>query len=307
MVGGLSLKEAYEKGGAAAMGSVIDLSQRAVQNDNIYRLKDLPAFQPPKVHRLGIPVLDDHFRLREGDFTVITGIPGHGKSTFINHVAGRMAEKHGWTTCFASFEQMPQIDHRRALRTYFNAKLEVHQSEEEKDRADAWINRFFSFIVPNEEEDVSLDWTLEAAAASVIRHKAKLVVIDPWNEMDHIRPRDMSLTEYTGYAIKAFRRMARLHKVHVIVAAHPAKQKKNEDGTYYTPTLYDISDSAHWYNKADIGIVVHRKDATTTLIRVAKSRYHDEIGTPGDVEAHFNREIGKYEIVEPEMRQIHGR
>lgn len=303
-VGGLSTREAWEKGGAQGLHAVIEQNQRAVENDNIFRLKDLPAYVPPKPMRIGMATLDDHYRIREGDFTVVTGIPSHGKSTFLNEVAGRMALTHGWTTCFASFEQMPQVDHRRALRTFYNRKLEVHQSEEEKDAADRWINRFFSFIVPREEDDVTLDWTLDCVAASVIRHKAKLVVIDPWNEMDHIRPRDMSLTEYTGYAIKAFRRLARVHKVHVIVCAHPAKQRKNEDGSYTIPTLYDISDSAHWYNKADCGIIVHRKDDATTIIRVAKSRYHDEIGTPGDVEAHLNREIGRYEIIEPEMRRF---
>ena len=70
----------------------------------------------------------------------------------------------------------------------------------------------------------------------------------------------------------------------VRVVAHPAKMQRNREGKFPTPGLYDISDSAHWANKPDIGIVVHREDLTNseTTIRVVKSRYHQAIGRPGD-------------------------
>jgi len=149
--------------------------------------------------------------------------------------------------------------------------------------------------VPNEDEDVTLEWMLDKAEAAVIQHGCKVIVIDPWNEMDHARSREESLTEYTGRAIKALRRFARKLMVHVVIVAHPAKQQKDDKGDYRVPTLYDISDSAHWYNKADIGVVVHRYP-DFTLIRVAKSRYHDLIGTPGDEEADFVFEQRRFNI-----------
>ncbi len=76
--------------------------------------------------------------------------------------------------------------------------------------------------------------------------------------------------------------------MHVIIVAHPAKMQRGKDGKYPFPTLYDISDSAHWFNKADIGVVVHRAsliDDKETTIRVAKSRYGSEIGIPGEITA----------------------
>jgi twinkle protein len=114
-----------------------------------------------------------------------------------------------------------------------------------------------------------------------------VIVIDPWNEMDHARNRDETTTEYTGRAIKAFKRFARKFMVHMIVVAHPSKQMKDKEGNYTIPTLYDISDSAHWYNKADLGVVVHRESENNSIIRVSKSRYHDEIGVPGEVNATY--------------------
>jgi hypothetical protein len=62
------------------------------------------------------------------------------------------------------------------------------------------------------------------------------------------------------------------------VVAHPTKSAKDGDGNYKMPTLYDISGSANWYNKADLGVIVHRENEDDTLIKVQKSRYHDIIG-----------------------------
>ena len=252
----------------------------------LYRLSQLPPASPRQALGTGILALDTHYRLRKGDFCVITGLPGHGKSSFVNEVACRMAATHGWTTVFASFEQMPQIDHRRALRSFHASRREKDMTPAELAAADAWIDRHFAFIVPRDEDEVSLTWVLEHAAAAILRYEASLVVIDPWNEIDHLRPRDLTLTEYVGFAIRQFRKLAKKYGVHLIVVAHPAKMQRGKDGKFPVPALQDISDSAHWSNKADVGIVVHRDgmiDHHETAIRVVKSRYHHAIGIPGEV------------------------
>lgn len=268
--------------------------------EGLYRLSELPPVDPPKAHDIGMVGLWEHYRVRRGDFCVITGLPGHGKSSFVNEICCRMAQKHEWNVVFASFEQNPQIDHRRALRSYYAGKLEITMSPDERAKADAWIDEKFAFIVPDEDDDVTLTWFLEHAAAAVIRYGADIVVVDPWNEMDHTRPPDMTLTEYVGFAIKQFKKFARKYAIHLIVAAHPAKMQRGKDGKYPVPGLYDISDSAHWSNKADIGIVIHREDligSTETQIRVVKSRYHNAIGKPGEIRGIWNEDSTRYTIV----------
>ena len=61
------------------------------------------------------------------------------------------------------------------------------------------------------------------------------------------------------------------------------------------PSLYDISDSAHWYNRPEVGIIVWRGKDERTIVRVAKSRYHDEIGVPGDIAVRYVRERSTFE------------
>ena len=165
--------------------------------------------------------------------------------------------------------------------------------------ADRWIDKHFAFVVAGEDDETSLAWVLEKIAAAIIRYEAALVIVDPWNEMDHARPADMTMTEYVGFAIRQFRKLAKKHGVHVIVVAHPAKMLRGKDGKYPVPGLYDISDSAHWSDKADIGIVVHRDnllDDPETAIRVVKSRYHSAIGVPGEIKAVWDEGRTRFEL-----------
>jgi len=294
------LNDVFKVHGAAGVQRVIDGAQW-MDVPGLYSMDELPPIARQPVYRLGYGELDNHYRMRPQDLTIITGIPSHGKSSFITDVACRMAKQFGWPACFASFEQQPQTDHRRALRTWFTGKKEKNQTQDELLRADRWINDMFSFIVPSNEDYATLDWVMDRASAAVIRHGAKLIIIDPWNELDHTRPSDQTLTEYTGFAIKEFKRFARKHQVHVIVAAHPAKMLPDKDGTIRMPSLYDISDSAHWANKADAGLVIWRgtdkMGNQISKVKIAKVRYQEEIGIPGEVEVRFNPDTAHYECI----------
>jgi len=269
--------------------------------EGVYRMSELPPVDPPKAHDIGMVGLWEHYRMRLGDFCVVTGLPGHGKSSFVNEVCCRMAQREKWTTVFASFEQSPQVDHRRALRSFYAEKMERAMSPDERAAADEWIDRHFAFIVPGEDDDPTLAWILEKIAAAIIRFDANIVVIDPFNEMSNEdRPEGMSMTEYVGFAIKQFKKLAKKYRVHLILVAHPAKMLRSKDGTYPIPGLWDIADSAQFSNKADIGIVVHREnlvDADTT-IRVVKSRYFNQIGKPGEIKGRWVEEKTRFLIVD---------
>lgn len=48
----------------------------------VYQLSDYPELDEPRTYSTGWPDLDDNLRLWLGELLVITGIPGHGKSTW---------------------------------------------------------------------------------------------------------------------------------------------------------------------------------------------------------------------------------
>lgn len=65
----------------------------------------------------------------------------------------------------------------------------------------------------------------------------------------------MSETEYVSQMLTKIKRFAQHYDAHVWFVAHP-KQLQQWRGD--APNLYDISGSAHFVNKADNGVVIHR-------------------------------------------------
>jgi twinkle protein len=291
-IGCKDLCDALERWGDRGVVETIGRAQWCAV-PGIYRMGELPPLNPPEPLVSGIAGMEDHYRVRIGDMAVFSGIPGHGKTSLALELACRMAIRHGWVSAIASFEAVAQTGLRRTLRTFYGSARVVEQSREQIDKADSWIDKHFRFVAPSDDDDVTLDWLLERLGAAVVRDSAKLVVIDPWNEVEHHRPSDMTLTEYTGSRLRQLRRFARKYAVHLVLVAHPAKIRREGD-KLPIPTLYDISDSAHFYNRADVGIIVHR-DGERSVIRIVKTRDHDEIGTPGDVFVRYVRERATYE------------
>lgn len=276
---------------------VVETINRAqwVKVPGVARMSELPPLKEQPIFEVGIPGLEDHYRIRPGDLTVILGTPGHGKTSVITAITGHMALRHGWVIGSASFEQRAQIDYRRNLRTFHSGRRVIDMSDVEIAEADKWIDEKFALLVPDVEDEVNLEWMLERAQVAIVQYGAKMIAVDPVNEMDHVRPADMTETEYLGFMLKAWKRLAFRFQVHVILAVHPAKMMRGKDGHYPIPSLYDAAGTAHYYNKPDAGLIVHRIDKEKTLIRVQKIRYHDVIGTPDDVEVKFNISTGRYE------------
>ena len=125
------------------------------------------------------------------------------------------------------------------------------------------------------------------------------VLIDPWNELESSRPEKMSETDFIGLSLKRCRMFARRNDIWFAIVAHPTKMRKDpKSGEYPIPTLYDISGSAHWYNKADNGIVVHRdfvEKTTRIIVQKIKFKYY---GKPGDIGMRYDVESGRYRELE---------
>jgi twinkle protein len=289
-VGCKDLNEVLVKYGKRGVEKTINRAEW-LKVDGVYRMGDLPPLAVPDSKSCEIFPIN----IRKGDFSVWTGIPSHGKSTLTNHISYVLA-RGGWNIGVASFEQSPQNQHRYALRTLFCDMAASKVNHEDISNADRWINERYSLIVPDvdSDEDASLGWLLEKMAAAVMRHNVDVFIIDPWNEVEHsFDRREMSQTDYTGFAIKQLKKFARRYNVHVAVVAHPAKLQRNKDGEYPIPTLYDVADSAHWANKADLGVIVHRQQ-NNTLVRVQKSRYHKDIGLPDDYILDYDTETMRF-------------
>jgi len=255
--------------------------------------------------QLGWPSVDRLYRLsaESGELHIITGIPGHGKSEWLDAVMINLAENEGWNFGIFSPENFPLEQHaakliEKHLALPFGDGFKNRLSLEQLEPAQRWLHDHFSFIMPDEDH-LTVDNILRLARVLVYRRGIRGLVIDPWNEVDHSRPDSMSETEYISSCLTKIRRFARNHHCHVWVVAHPVKIfREKESKTIPVPTPYHISGSAHWYNKADNCITIWRdrdpkNESFETQIHIQKIR-RKRLGQVGVTKLRYEYSTGRY-------------
>lgn len=278
------------------VASVINES-RPYPVKGLYRFDDFP--EPPAVQSLaiGMPGLDDLFRLVPGTFSVVTGYAGQGKTSWLLAVLARLL-KHGVPMALASFETATKPILLRRLRAALYNVPEFDRAAMNPGPADAMLAEKFGIIAQLSDDDASdmtLENLLELAKVAVIRDGIRLLVIDPWNEIEHKRRPDETETDYTSRAIREIKRFARLYQCAVWLVAHP--RKPQQDGRLRMPTLYDLAGSANFANKADYGLIIHREDVRSTLVTVRVSKVRMGLpGRPGDAVLNWMPDRSDYEL-----------
>lgn len=263
---------------------------------------------------VGFKSLYPFYRVQPGNWTIITGIPGSGKSTLLDNILVNLSKLHGWKHLICSPENQPIKNHIASIAA-IHAGREFRQGSMSMDEyADAltFIQDHFRFIYPP-EKDFTGDRLIELAEwCESTGFDFTGFVVDPYNELEHKRQAGVTETEYVSWLLSRFRRYARDHNKHLWLVAHPTKLRKVEkkfgqDATqeemtkavFPIPTLYDISGSAHFFNKADMGLSVYRdksvKDSPTE-VHVQKVRFR-HTGTLGTALLKFDWKSGRYSDV----------
>lgn len=224
---------------------------------------------------------------------IVTGIPGSGKSEFIDEIAERLNIRYGWRFAYFSPENAPLAYHASKLIEKFTGKRFSRNSLNAVDyrQVKEHLEHNFFFIAPT--DSYRLDNILDKAKFLVRRRGIKALVIDPYNRLESEQG-DRSETLYISQLLDRLTNFAQRHDVLVILMAHPTKQPRNKDGIIEAPTLYDISGSANFFNKADFGIVVHRNRAENLVeVRVQKVKFR-HLGECGIALFKYNINNGRY-------------
>lgn len=212
----------------------------------------------------GIPRTDDLWRLERGTLTVLTGIPGAGKSEIMDQVICKTVNEDGWRWLVLSPENMPVESHaakiiEKSLAMPFGP---FHGHRMSADDAYCECKRLaghIRMIEPNDKDQVDLDWIMQQLDRAWASDPYEAFLLDPWSEMEWQRPNGMTEHEYTGQTLTMLRRWARSKDVALFVVAHPTKLRKDDQGNYPVPTPYDISGSSHWRNKPDVCLTMWRQ------------------------------------------------
>lgn len=243
---------------------------------------------------LGLGDFDELLTLEPKRLMVVTGTPGSGKSVFVESMAVRMNVLHHWKAAFFSPEAMPlpywasRIIEQLTGRRFDCDKLDTTNYNAAK----AYMAENFFSLMP---ETYTVDSILEKAKYLVRRRGIRLLVIDPWNRMEHDAPSSMSETNYIAQVLKKLCNFAQHHDILVVLVAHPRKidTTKNPDGV---PGPYDINGSANFFNMTDFGITIHRNrddEYSRVMARVWKVKFR-HLGKTGDCWFRYNLGNGRY-------------
>lgn len=224
---------------------------------------------------------------------VVTGIPGSGKSEFVDEIAERLNMRYGWRFAYFSPENAPLAYHASKLIEKFTGKnFDIgHLSYGEYKQVKQHLETDFFFISP--KDDYRLDTILERAKFLVRRRGIKALVIDPYNRLED-ESEGQNETKYISKLLDKMTNFAQQNDILIILMAHPTKMPKTKDGKIEVPTLYDISGSANFYNKTDFGITVHRdRENNTVEVHVQKVKFR-HLGECGTALFKYNLNNGRY-------------
>lgn len=252
----------------------------------------------------GWKALDGLYRIVPGELTIVTGVPNSGKSEWIDALLCNINEREGWKFALCSMENKVREHARKLLekhirKPFFTAGYSgttERMSEDDFERGKEWLDESFHLIRCEDDSLPSIMWVLNLAKAAVFRHGVRGLVIDPYNELDHQRPPNQTETEYVSQMLTKVKRFAQHHACHVWFVAHPKQLHQWVGGP---PNLYDISGSAHFINKCDNGIVVHRNrnpeagpmDQVQICVRKVRNKV---AGSIGDALLSYNRVTGEF-------------
>ena len=242
----------------------------------LFSLADFPEKGEVQAYSIGVPCIAEMIHVVPGTLTVLTGFANMGKSTLMDLIVANALLRH-FPVCVASFETDVKPILRDGLRCAMLGIGHHELASADLRQVDAVLAERLSIISQAVDEDMEmdLDYFLECCRVAVKRG-ARMIVLDPWNELEHKNRRDENETAYIGRALRAIKRFAKQYDVAFWIVAHPSKPQQGFKGA---PGLYEISGSANWANKADYGLTYHRKafDSNEAQIIVSKVRK----GLPG--------------------------
>ena len=220
-----------------------------------------------KVNGINVPDIDERFKPKKGELTLLTGIGNYGKSSFKRWYQVFRTVLYGEKFATFSPEDNPPEE-------YYHDLVEIllgcdctpnnprRPNSEIYQRAYDFITEHFFYIYPKDSEPTP-KYIKQVFLELIIKEKVDGCDIDPFNQMSNNYQGYAGRDKYLEFVLTDFARFAVLNDVYFWIVAHPIKLPKQQDGNYPCPDVFDVADGAMWNNKMDNILVYHRPFAQT--------------------------------------------
>jgi len=241
--------------GEGALANCLNMARRIDPPGGfITAFSDLPPLSERRVLRTGYYEFDRVVAFELGAMSVWTGVPGSGKSTFLTWAAEKVSVTEGVRVGLFGFETHPHTI-RDQLSTIRTGKAFDDLAQSDRGQLLEGLDARFR-LVHRTFDDVAhrVIWLEEMIYSLAVREGCKLIIVDPWNELEHMPEPGESMTAYINWALQHIRQIAEKLEVHIALVAHPKKIAEQ----WRAPGGYDIADSAAFFNKPSLGVTVHQ-------------------------------------------------
>ena len=271
--------------------------------EGVYSLDEIPEPSPPKLWNPQFNGWDNKVMIGAGMVSVMTGYPGHGKTTFAQQIWANIVKEYKIQIGMFSGETRVKPYVRRNLRTFYHGKLEWDMTDEEKESGDVGIRDNFHFL-NHPRNAPEFEWVCEKIKDMKARYGIEAFMFDPFNKIEIPDLNRTTETSWIGRCLDDLTTLAKVLDIHIMVLAHPSKPNEYKVSTQ-APTAYAIAGSAHWYNKPDHIFSIWRPKfeddegnrLTDAKVVIWKTRY-EELGYPRVLEIKLNLENGCFESVD---------
>jgi twinkle protein len=245
-------------------------------------------------YKTGWRDMDKHLKIKTGQLNIVTGVPGSGKSEWVDDLMMNTVKEYGLKWAVFSPENYPPQVYFRKLSEKYCDKPFTEFNENDLNLSISHLSEHIKLVIDNDEDEVTIDYLFERIRTLVFRYGIKGVVIDPWNEIIHnIGARE---DMYLNKVLRKIKRFIRKYDLTFWLVAHPKNPAKDKEGNYYKITAYDIAGGYAWFAKADNIFSVWRDKADVAKpveVDIQKIKQKTD-GTLGTCYFYYQFETGRY-------------
>ena len=251
------------------------------QSDILHYIKTGPR----KPLMSGIEGMDEFFNTLPGQFNLITGIPGHGKSNWLEWYILNMCLHNNHKVAFFTPEHGSTSDHlvtllEKVVGKTADPKYQSHMTETEAMQGIAWLKNHVRHLEYKGEGRPTAEWILKKFSEHVKVYGTEHFVIDAFNKMG-VEVGNLSSIAAVLSDLALF---CQQHQVSVWLVAHPTKMRKKDKSDYYeVPGLYDVKYSGDFADQIHNALTVYRdfENGGLTRVHVLKKKMRHQAGQVG--------------------------
>lgn len=252
------------------------------------------------VQTTGIAELDEYFKMKKTEITLLTGIGNYGKSTFLKYLCLLKSILFGDKWAIFTPEDNPAEEfYHDLVEIYLGCDCTPYNynkpSVETYETAYDFISKHFFYVYPKEVAPTP-EYIKERFLELIIKEKVTGCIVDPFNQLaNNYGSSGGRSDKYLETLLSDFLRFATINNQYFVIVAHPHKLQKDSTGNYPCPDVFDIADGAMWNNKMHNILVYHRPDhqinpqSPICELHTKKIKKQKIIGKKGVLQFELNR------------------